>query len=70
MQISTWALTRSSSRCQMGRRPRSSALTWRKSHLEAGHVLTGGQRACGVEGVFGDRGADDVDPVGGRLGRR
>ena len=68
MQISTWALTRSSSRCQMGRRSRSSALMCRKSRSRLRQVLVGGHRAGRVEGVCGDRGADDVDPVGGRLG--
>jgi hypothetical protein len=36
--------------------------------FEAGEVFVGGHRAGGVEGVRGDRGADDVDPVGERFG--
>ena len=33
--------------------------------FEAGQALVGGDGAGGVEGVRGDGGADDVDPVGG-----
>src|SRR5512142_1961558 len=36
--------------------------------FEAGQVLVGGDCAGGVQGVFGDGGADDVDPVGGCFG--
>ena len=36
--------------------------------FEVSQVLVGGDRAGGAEGVLGDGGADDVDPVGGCFG--
>src|SRR5258708_22088042 len=68
MQISTWALTRSSSRWKTGRRSRSSALMWRKSRLDVLEVLVGGHHAGGVQLADGDGGTQHVEPVQGGFG--
>ncbi len=63
MQISTWPLTRFSSRWKTGRRSRSSALTCRKSRSTYLRFLVGGDDAGRVEFAVRYGSAQDVDPV-------
>ena len=65
MQISTWALTRSPGRCQMGRRSRSSFAD-AEVLLHVGQVFAGGHGGRRTELGGEDGGADSACHAGGR----
>src|SRR5674476_511158 len=68
MQMNTWARTLVSVQWWMGRRSRSMLLMDRKSRSTRGQRFVGRHYLDGVHLLGPDGGADDVEPVQGRLG--